>query len=1106
MSELLFRMMVKRFQRVVLAAMAASLVAGCFGADDSALSPEAIALNNRGVALMGYFDYAEAEATFRELIQLQPNWVDARVNLAIATLNRQLEGDERAALALTTEALQHDPNHLRAHYVTALLHLYLGETELSLEHFRVVADRDPGDAYAAYYVGQNLLQQGDAEASLAWYLRAMESDAYLRSAYYGAAQVLRRLGRREEAKVRLGEYQRLKDNPRARLAEFKYTRMGPKAEALALDLPGAVPPVPPAGELFGRPRDLELPAVTGSPTVTTADVNHDGRQDLFLAGDPATLVLLADTAGGYAPAEHVLSGRHGVNAALWGDMDNDGLTDVYLCREGPNELWRQGAPGRWEETGSVSGTDDDGRCADGALFDADHDGDLDVFVVNRDTHNELFNNNRDGSYRRLAANQGLSGSPDGSTGLVTLDVDQDRDVDLLVVSAVLPHAAHLNDRLWQYRKAPGFDEILAADVVAAVGADLDANGRADLVSLDGGGGMWWWTQGDSEVWTSRDVAQRESSAPGQALIVEDFSGDGRQEIAWRYEGGFSVYEFAPDGAWRERLEVDGEVLALATVLEEPSNGPSLVGVVREGERVVLRIWPPGPGRYAFAALRLTGREDTADAMRSNASGIGTQVALRLGSNWTLTDTFDKSSAPGQSLQPLSLGLAGLPRADYVAINWSDGVFQTELDVGPNVHTIAETQRQLSSCPVLFAWNGTRFEFLSDVLGVGGMGAFVSPGRSAQPRPWEFYALPEGSLQAKDGRYHLKLTEPMEENAYLDLARLHVYDLPPGWSMGLDERLGVGAPVVSGKPFFYRREILPARVSNDRGQDVSEVLRFRDADAAPVGELDNRFIGRLRNPHVLVLEFGDRLHDAGDLVLLADAWVEYPYSQTTFAAWQAGATYAAPTLEARDGAGRWHTVYEQFGYPAGMPREMALPLPQLPPGTNALRLTTERQIYWDRVRLVARESRAEHRVATLEPSLARLNKSGFPERRTAHQRVPYYDYQNRSAYWDTKYASGYYTRLGPITPLIAERDDVLAIFGPGEEIHLEFPVPDAPPARDWKRVFVLEVWGYAKDMDLYTEDGETVGPLPRAISNGDPELARRRDALHRRYNTRFLAGK
>ena len=81
------------------------------------------------------------------------------------------------------------------------------------------------------------------------------------------------------------------------------------------------------------------------------------------------------------------------------------------------------------------------------------------------------------------------------------------------------------------------------------------------------------------------------------------------------------------------------------------------------------------------------------------------------------------------------------------------------------------------------------------------------------------------------------------------------------------------------------------------------------------------------------------------MLVADGWIEYPYAQTLFAAWQAHAEYQAPTIEARGSDGRWHIVRREFGYPAGMPRRMSLPLGGLPHGATALRLRTTRML-WD----------------------------------------------------------------------------------------------------------------------------------------------------------------
>ena len=112
-------------------------LAGCERSGE-AFNAEDVAANNRGVALMGYFDYSAARDTFDALVQRRPGWHDARLNLAVATLNRQQEGDEQRALAIVDTVLQEDPENLRASYIAGLLYLYLGETEAALARFNTL--------------------------------------------------------------------------------------------------------------------------------------------------------------------------------------------------------------------------------------------------------------------------------------------------------------------------------------------------------------------------------------------------------------------------------------------------------------------------------------------------------------------------------------------------------------------------------------------------------------------------------------------------------------------------------------------------------------------------------------------------------------------------------------------------------------------------------------------------------------------------------------------------------------------------------------------------------------------------------------------------------
>ena len=85
------------------------------------------------------------------------------------------------------------------------------------------------------------------------------------------------------------------------------------------------------------------------------------------------------------------------------------------------------------------------------LFDADHDGDLDLLLIKRDGGDELLNNNGDGTFRSLGSKIGLTDARP-STGIVVADLDADRDADIILIKKAAPHIALVNDRTWQYHR------------------------------------------------------------------------------------------------------------------------------------------------------------------------------------------------------------------------------------------------------------------------------------------------------------------------------------------------------------------------------------------------------------------------------------------------------------------------------------------------------------------------------------------------------------------------------------------------------------------------------------------------------------------------------
>jgi hypothetical protein len=437
----------------------------------------------------------------------------------------------------------------------------------------------------------------------------------------------------------------------------------------------------------------------------------------------------------------------------------------------------------------------------------------------------------------------------------------------------------------------------------------------------------------------------------------------------------------------------------------------------------------------------------------------------------------------QSGLPVVFGLGGAGKADYVQLQWPDGVAQVEmaLPAGQN-HRIAEVQRKISSCPVLFTWNGSRFAFVTDFAGVGGLGYFVAPGQYAQPQVLEHVKIEPRQLRARDGVYELRITEPMEETAYLDKLELHVIDHPAGVRVFPDERLAVTGPPPTHRLLVLDRPIFPLRASDPAGRDCTERLAQADRIYAYAPELDRRFFGFCRR-HTLELDFGDQLAEfaPGERVFLfLTGYIEYPYSQTAYAAAQASIGWEPIRVDRLMPDGEWETVVPDVGTFGGMGRTMTVELTGLAHGPGCrLRLTSNLEIYYDQLCL-ARDLGAESVTLHILPvHRADLRRVGFAREYSPDGRMPLiYDYDLTDATAPFHVLRGAYTRYGEVAELLREYDDRYVLVGPGDEMAVRFDASKLPllPAGS-ERSYLLASHAYCKDMDLYTATPQTLEPLP-----------------------------
>ncbi len=129
--------------------------------------------------------------------------------------------------------------------------------------------------------------------------------------------------------------------------------------------------------------------------------------------------------------EHLYNG----SGLALGDMDGDGLTDIYFSRlDGPNVLYRNLGDWRFEDVTEQAGVAAPGRFSTGAVFaDVDGDRDLDLLVTSMEGANAFFENNGDGTFTERTEEAGLSSHYYGTTQALA-DVDGDGDLDLYVAN------------------------------------------------------------------------------------------------------------------------------------------------------------------------------------------------------------------------------------------------------------------------------------------------------------------------------------------------------------------------------------------------------------------------------------------------------------------------------------------------------------------------------------------------------------------------------------------------------------------------------------------------------------------------------------------------
>ncbi len=504
-----------------------------------------------------------------------------------------------------------------------------------------------------------------------------------------------------------------------------------------------------------------------------------------------TRALLAGRPG----KDHLLDSA-GAGAAFL-DYDRDGILDVYLVNDwridgnriverGRNALYRGRPGGRFEDVTDAAGVDGGGRWGAAVVAaDYDDDGWVDLLVTNFGP-NTLYRNFGNGRFENVAPRLGIE-SPGWNTGAAFFDADGDGDLDLYIaayidvtVEDVLAARPTLSwkglekvaagpfgmtgarDHFFRQESGRFVDATVEAGLedrglaygFAVRAADFDGDGDIDLyVANDSDANYLYRNEGNGTfreigLWAGSALSAAGAAQAGMGVAVGDTAGTGRLDIVvtnfsednstlYRNLGG-GLFEDASEetgvgpATWRMMswgaaladLDADGDLdLAIAAghIYPQIDRHPEIIGTYRQtnmllenaGGRFRDVTARAGPGfeiaesSRGLAAgdydndgdvdLLITNLDAPPTLLRNDTPGgawltiacvsrrggpgpIGTVVTVKSAGRTLLRDIAAGDSFMSSHDPRLHFGLGDATRAEEVEVRWPDGSRTVRRDV------------------------------------------------------------------------------------------------------------------------------------------------------------------------------------------------------------------------------------------------------------------------------------------------------------------------------------------------------------------------------------------------------------------------------------------
>lgn len=973
---------------------------------------------------------------FKAALDLAPTSTRDRVNYGLALLRA---GKTKEAITELLKAQKEDPTIPHTWFNLGIAYKKEFDHPAAIQQLEGMIKLVPDEPVTHYNLGIEYKLTGKAGLALPQFETASRLNPNFAAPHFQLYNAYREAGRAQEAARELELFNEIKKRKAgASVTEDpEWSFYSEIYDAAALDSEFEIDSASPIFKFQRHKVASGLDAATAGLTV----LDFDGSgQPALLAWSKNGILLLKN---GTTPVANTgLENLRNVISIAPGDFNNDGLPDLAVITTTGVSLYVN-HNGRFERFAVKL---PEGHFSKAVWMDFDHDYDLDLFLL--------------GDQSVLLRNDGSAGFSDQTSRFpfiagraidaATFELVPDNNELDLAVEYEDGRAVVYQDQLlghYQAKTLPG--TIQSPSGIQAF--DLNNDGWPDLIVSSATGAHLLMNEHGKLVDRNTDI---KTKGP---VVISDLANRSLADIVVNND---VFRNNGRSGFLRSTVDGIPPVVAIANADFNNDGRPDLAFVTPEGSLEIASNNTVAPNHFLKVQL---------EGVKNLKQPQGAIVEVKAGA-W-----YQKRIYTGL---PLLFGLRDYPEVDTVRIVWPNGLIQNEIrQPADKDFAYKEKPRLSGSCPMIFAWNGKNFEFITDVLGVAPLGASNGDGQFFPTNHREHIKIPGAALQASNGYYQIRITEELREVSYLDKVQLIAVDHQAGEEIFTNDKFK-SPPFPAFRLFGVEHKLYPLRATDQNGRDV--LPRLLKRDLRYVDSFKHNYAG-VAELHYLDLDFGQAAPENRALLVL-DGWIDWADGSTFMAAVQENKDgLIFPYIQVKDANGHWKTVVEDMGVPSGKQKSLVIDLTgKFLSSSREVRIVTNMCLYWDEIYLSVKTAVPSVRLTRIDPESADLHYRGFSRVKIHPQRIQpeSFSYKEWSPATMWNPTPGLYTRYGEVRELLMKTDDRLVIMGSGDELRLLFSTHRLPPvAKGWARDFLLLVDGWAKDADANTAYARSVEPLP-----------------------------